>query len=166
MERKLLNERLANTMVNRTHSGFSVDASIRIPAGFTETHQALAQYTVRPPVSLQKLFVDQGGTDTVVYRAPYSDYFHTDTKVFPPSSFWSRSSSTCPTRAADSFAPTGCTPLGLVARGPVALTSSASLPRVGSATINPSRPPASVRPTSRSQSCRCRPGRAAPHGPA
>ena len=70
LERKLLNERLANNMVNWTHSGFSVDASIRIPAGSTETRQALAQYIVRPPVSLQKLLVDQGGTDTVVYRAP------------------------------------------------------------------------------------------------
>ena len=87
LERKLLNERLANNMVNWTHSGFSVDASIRIPAGSTETRQALAQYIVRPPVSLQKLLVDQGGTDTVVYRAPYSDYFHTDTKVFPAIEF-------------------------------------------------------------------------------
>jgi hypothetical protein len=87
LERKLLNERLANNMVNWTHSGFSVDASIRIPAGSTETRQALAQYIVRPPVSLQKLLVDQGGTDTVVYRAPYSDYFHTDMKVFPAIEF-------------------------------------------------------------------------------
>jgi hypothetical protein len=74
-------------MINWTHSGFSVDASIRIPAGSTETRQALAQYIVRPPVSLQKLLVDQGGTDTVVYRAPYSDYFHTDMKVFPAIEF-------------------------------------------------------------------------------
>ena len=87
LERKLLNERLANNMVNWTHSGFSVDASIRIPTGSTETRQALAQYIVRPPVSLQKLLVDQGGTDTVVYRAPYSDYFHTDMKVFPAIEF-------------------------------------------------------------------------------
>ena len=47
LERKLLNERLANNMVDWTHSGFSVDASIRIPAGSTETRQALAQYIVR-----------------------------------------------------------------------------------------------------------------------
>ncbi len=87
LERKLLNERLAKNMVNWTHSGFSVDASIRIPAGSAETRQALAQYIVRPPVSLQHLLVDQGDTDTVVYRAPYSDYFHTDMKVFPAIEF-------------------------------------------------------------------------------
>jgi hypothetical protein len=47
----------------------------------------LAQYVVRAPLSLQNLLVDEGGTDTVVYRAPYSDYFRTDTKVFPAVGF-------------------------------------------------------------------------------
>jgi hypothetical protein len=87
VRRKLLNERLAKSMVNWTHSGFSVDATVRIPAGSAATRQALSQYIVRPPVSLQKLLVDGGGTDTVVYRAPYSDYFHTDMKVFPAIEF-------------------------------------------------------------------------------
>jgi len=95
LQRKLLNERLAKNMVEWVHSGFSVDASIRIPwpaagrspvggpAGSAKAREALSQYLVRPPVSLQKLLVHEGGTDTVVYRAAYSDYFHTDTKVFP-----------------------------------------------------------------------------------
>jgi len=99
LERKLLNERLAKNMVEWAHSGFSVDASIRIPAGSAKAREALAQYIprptagrspargARPPISLQKLLVDEGGTDTVVYRAPYSDYFHTDTKVFPAIEF-------------------------------------------------------------------------------
>jgi hypothetical protein len=94
LERKLLNERLARSMLEWTHSGFSVDASIHLPAGSSKTHEALAQYIprptagrrpargVRPPVSLQHLLLDEGGTDTVVYRAAYSDYFHTDTKLF------------------------------------------------------------------------------------
>jgi hypothetical protein len=42
---------------------------------------------VRPPVSLQNLLVEEGGTDTVVYRAAYSDYFRTDTKIFPAVEF-------------------------------------------------------------------------------
>ena len=42
---------------------------------------------MRPPVSLEKLLVKEGGTDTVVYRAAYSDYFHIDTKVFPAVEF-------------------------------------------------------------------------------
>ena len=66
-------------MLEWTHSGFSLDASIRIPAGSAKTREALAQYIVRPP--------EEGGTDTVVYRAPYSDYFRTDIKVFPAIEF-------------------------------------------------------------------------------
>jgi hypothetical protein len=66
---------------------FCLDASIRIPAGSAKTREALAQYIVRPPVSLQNLLVEEGGTDTVVYRAAYNDYFRTDTKVFPAIEF-------------------------------------------------------------------------------
>ncbi len=47
-------------------------------AGSAKTCEALTQYIVRSPVSLQNLLVDEGGTDTVLYRAPYSDYFKTD----------------------------------------------------------------------------------------
>jgi hypothetical protein len=78
VRRKLLNERLAQSMVTWTHSGFSVDATVRIPPGSSATRQALSQYILRPPLSLQKLLVDGGGTHTVVYHAPYSHYFHTD----------------------------------------------------------------------------------------
>jgi hypothetical protein len=87
LERKLLNERLARNMLDWTHSGFSVNASIRLPAGSAKTREALAQYIVRPPISLQNLLVDEGGTDTVVYRAAYSDYFPTDRKTFPAVEF-------------------------------------------------------------------------------
>jgi hypothetical protein len=83
LERKLLDKRLAKNMLDWTHSGFSVDASIRIPATSTRTREALAQYVVRAPVSLQNLLVDEGDTDSVIYRAPYSDFFKTDTKAFP-----------------------------------------------------------------------------------
>lgn len=86
LQRKLLNERLAKSMVQWTHSGFSVDSSVRIPAGSTKAREALSQYIVRPPISLQKLLVDEG-RDAVVYRAPYSDYFRTDSKIFPPTAF-------------------------------------------------------------------------------
>ena len=83
LERKLLDQWRAKNMLDWTHSGFSVEASIRIPAGSAKTREAPAQYVVRAPVSLHNLLLDEGGTDTVVYRAPYSDCFKTDTKVFP-----------------------------------------------------------------------------------
>jgi hypothetical protein len=58
LERKLLNDRLAKNMVEWTHSGFSVNASTRIPAGSAETREALARYVVRPQVSLETLLVE------------------------------------------------------------------------------------------------------------
>ena len=48
-----------------------IDASVHIP-------RAAAG---RSPVGAAR------GTDTVVYRAPYSDYFRTDSKIFPPTAF-------------------------------------------------------------------------------
>ena len=83
LERKLLGQRLAENMLDWTHSGFSVDDSIRIQAGSDKRREALAQYLVRAPASLQNLLVDEGGTNTVIYRAPSSEFFKTDTKVFP-----------------------------------------------------------------------------------
>ena len=167
LERKPPNERLARNMLDWTLRGFSATTrsefrpaprkhARRSPStSLGPTAARRPARGVRPPVSLQNLLLDEGGMDTVVYRAPYSDYFHTDTKAFP-----------YPTRGADSFAPMACTPRAAAARGPAALTSSASLPRAGSATIHSSHPSASVCPTSRSPSCRCRPSTAAPHGPA
>jgi hypothetical protein len=40
LERKLLNERLGRSMLEWNHSGFSVDASIRLPAGSAKTREA------------------------------------------------------------------------------------------------------------------------------
>ena len=64
-----------------------MDARIRIPATSARTREAPAQYVLRAPLSLQDLLVDEGGTDAVLYRAPYSDFFKTDSKVFPAVGF-------------------------------------------------------------------------------
>jgi hypothetical protein len=177
LERKLLNERLGRSMLEWTHSGFSVDASIRLPAGSSKTREALAQYIVRPPLSLQHLLLDEGGTDTVVYRAPYSDYFHTDTKLFTAVEFLVELLQHLPDSRRRLIRTYGLyssrargtpRPAGALARregGPASPTWSVWLPRAGSATIHPSHPSASVHPRSRSPSCPYPPNRAAPpHG--
>ncbi len=86
MQRQLLNERRAKNMVQRTHSGFSADSCVRIPAVSTKALEVLSQYIVRPRISLQELLVDEG-RDAVVCRAPYSDCFRVDLKIFPPTAF-------------------------------------------------------------------------------
>jgi hypothetical protein len=63
LQRSLINGRLARSMLEWTHSGFSVDLSVRIPrpaagrsptggpAASSRTREALAQYIARPPRS-------------------------------------------------------------------------------------------------------------------
>jgi hypothetical protein len=173
LERKLLHERLAKNMLDWTHSGFSVDASIRIPATSTRTREALAQYVVRAPVSLRNLLVDEGGTGTVVYRAPCSDFFKTDTKVFPAVGFRAEALQHLPdsrcrlirtygrysSRARGTPGPAGA--LARRVGGSVSSTSFASLPGGGSATIRGNPPSVSVPPEEPSTRTGC-PGQAEP----
>jgi len=67
LERELINDRLAHNMMQWEHSGFSVDGSVRIPAGSSKTREALSQYIARAPVSLSKLVVEDHAA-TVLYQ--------------------------------------------------------------------------------------------------
>ncbi|MBE3038044.1 MAG: transposase zinc-binding domain-containing protein, partial [Chloroflexi bacterium] len=67
LKRTLLNERLAKNILGWTHSGFSVDLSVKIPASSSKAREALAQYIARPPVSLQKMLVEEHD-GSVLYR--------------------------------------------------------------------------------------------------
>ncbi len=82
LKRQLINKRLAPNMLQWDHSGFSVDGSVRIPAGSSRTREALSQYIARAPVSLSKLVVEEHAA-TVLYHAAYNPYFRTNRKVFP-----------------------------------------------------------------------------------
>ena len=50
LKRTLLNERLARNMLGWTHSGFSVDLTVKIPASSSKACEALAQYIARVSV--------------------------------------------------------------------------------------------------------------------
>ena len=86
LNRSLINERLARNMLGWTHSGFSLDMSVKIPAGSSRTREALAQYIARPPVSLSKMLVEDH-RGSVLYRSEYNPYFKTDARLFPALEF-------------------------------------------------------------------------------
>ncbi len=86
LKRTLLNERLARNMLGWTHSGFSVDLTVKIPSSSSKAREALAQYIARPPVSLQKMLVEEHAGN-VLYRSEYNPYFHTDSRLFPATEF-------------------------------------------------------------------------------
>ena len=73
-------------MLQWDHSGFSVDGSVRIPAGSSRTREALSQYIARAPLSLNKMVVeDHAGT--VLYHTAYNPYFRTNRKLFRATDF-------------------------------------------------------------------------------
>ena len=51
LRRSLINLPLARSMLDWTHSGLSLDLSVKIPATSTRTREALAHYIARPPLS-------------------------------------------------------------------------------------------------------------------
>jgi hypothetical protein len=73
LERRLINERLARNMLDWSHSGFSVDLTVKIPATSPKTRVSLAQYIARPPLSLKKMLVEERG-GSVLYRSEYKEY--------------------------------------------------------------------------------------------
>jgi len=86
LERRLIDERLAKNMLDWTHSGFSVDLTVKIPANSPTTRVALAEYIARPPLSLKKILVEEHG-GSVLYRSEYNPYFKTNQKLFPAIEF-------------------------------------------------------------------------------
>ena len=86
LQRSLISERLARSMLAWTHSGFSVDLSVKIPATSSRAREALAQYIARPPISLSKMLVEEHEA-SVLYRSEYNPYFKTNEKLFPALEF-------------------------------------------------------------------------------
>jgi hypothetical protein len=86
LHRSLISERLARSMLEWIHSGFSVDLSVKIPAASSKTREALAQYIARPPISLSKMLVEKHEA-SVLYRSEYNPYFKTNVKLFPALEF-------------------------------------------------------------------------------
>ena len=86
LERRLIDERLAKNMLAWTHSGFSVDRTVKIPATSPKARAALAEYIARPPLSLKKILLEEHG-GSVLYRSEYNPYFKTNQKLVPAIEF-------------------------------------------------------------------------------
>ena len=60
--------------------------SVKIPAGFPKTREALSQYIAPPPASLKKLLFEEP-SGTVLYYTAYNNYFRTNSKLFAATDF-------------------------------------------------------------------------------
>ena len=61
------------TLLSWRHSGFSIQSATRIYD--QDAREALSQYIVRPPLSLEKIHWDQD-QDTVTWKSSTSGYFN------------------------------------------------------------------------------------------
>jgi hypothetical protein len=75
LKKELISAKLATNLINWRNSRFSVDASVRIPAGSSKTREALSQYIARPPLSLKKISIEDNGEATVISYTSDNDFF-------------------------------------------------------------------------------------------
>jgi hypothetical protein len=83
LKRELISARIATSLINWKHSGFSVDHSILIPAFSIRAREALSQYIARPPLSLKKIVIEENREATVISFTSQSEFFRGKTEAFP-----------------------------------------------------------------------------------
>ena len=88
LKQELISARIATSLINWRHSGFSVDASVRIPAFSDQARQALSQYIARPPLSLKKIGIQENRDATVISFTSQSEFFKGKTETFPVMRFF------------------------------------------------------------------------------
>ena len=81
LKKELISAKLATSLINWRHSGFSVDNSIHLPAHSTKARKALSQYISRrmavPPPSVLEEDKRRGE------RRSYGDLLHLRQRVLP-----------------------------------------------------------------------------------
>ena len=88
LKQELISARVATSLINWRHSGFSVDASVRIPAFSDQAREALSQYIARPPLSLKKISIEENREATTVCFTSQSEFFNGKTETFPVMRFF------------------------------------------------------------------------------
>jgi len=87
LKKELISAKIATSLINWRHSGFSVDYSIHLPAHSTKARKALSQYISRPPLSLKKISVCENGDATVISYTSDNEFFQGKTEPFSVSRF-------------------------------------------------------------------------------
>jgi hypothetical protein len=86
VDRGLLDRRFALKILSWKHSGFSVDASVSIPASSQKARVNLSQYIVRHPVSLKKImYIEENST--IIYKTKFNEYWKESIKYFKATDF-------------------------------------------------------------------------------
>ena len=82
LNKQLISAKIATSLINWRHSGFSIDNSIHLPAHSTKVRKALSQYISRPPLSLKKISVCENGDATGISYTSDNEFFQEKTETF------------------------------------------------------------------------------------
>ena len=86
IDRELITENFAANLLSWKNSGFSIDAKLRLYGSDDKTRESIAQYLVRPPLSLSKIKYDSF-KGKVLFKTKYNDYFGENFKVYDGEDF-------------------------------------------------------------------------------
>jgi hypothetical protein len=92
LEKELISARLATSLINWKHSGFSLNCSVRIGSHSDKARKALSQYISRrmavpPPLPLKKLSIQENGEATLISYTSDNEFFQGKTKPFSVTRF-------------------------------------------------------------------------------
>jgi hypothetical protein len=82
LNKQLINAKIATSLINWRHSGFSVNNDVRISAFSDQAREALSQYIARPPLSLKKISIEENGEATTVSYTSDNEFFKGKTETF------------------------------------------------------------------------------------
>ena len=71
LNRELITEAFASNLLSWKNSGFSIDAKLRLYGSDDKTRESIAQYLVRPPLSLNKIKYEPLNEVSSYYSPPY-----------------------------------------------------------------------------------------------
>ena len=80
-DREFITESFASNLLSWKKSGFSIDAKLRLYGSNNKAHESIAQYLVRPPLSLSKIKYEPFN-GKVLFKTKYNDYFGENIKVY------------------------------------------------------------------------------------
>ncbi len=74
-------ESIPSNLLSWKNSGFSIDAKLRLYGSDDKTRESIAQYLVRPPLSLSKIKYEPF-KGKVLFKTKYNEYFGENFKVY------------------------------------------------------------------------------------
>ncbi len=86
LDRELITKSFASNLLSWKNSGFSIDASLRLYGSDDKVRESIAQYLVRPPLSLNKIKYEPF-KGKVLFKTKYNEYFGENFKVYTASDF-------------------------------------------------------------------------------